>query len=133
QWLAKYQQRLASESGIPSLRVGFNKVFGYYIEVTDAHRNKVPANWSRKQTIKNAERYVTEELKKFEEEALGAQERAVALEQTLFEQVRQALLPHVATFQELGYGLARIDVLSSMAVLASERRYCRPAIVEGRA
>ena len=80
-WLAKYQAQLASESSINSLRIGYNKVFGYYIEVTDSHRAKVPAVWSRKQTIKNAERYVTDELKKFEEEALGAQDKAIALEQ----------------------------------------------------
>jgi len=132
QWLAKYQARLAGESHIPSLRVGFNKVFGYYIEVTESHREKAPAHWSRKQTVKNAERYVTEELKKFEDEALGAQDRAIALEQKLFEQIRQTLLPHVGTFQELAYGLARIDVLSSLAALASDRRYCRPTISEQR-
>ena len=132
QWLARYQAKLAADTGITSLRVGFNKVFGYYIEVTDTHRAKVPAAWSRKQTIKNAERYVTEELKKFEDEALGAQDKAIALEQTLFENVRQALLPHVSTLQELAYGLARIDVLSSLAALAAERRYCRPEITEDR-
>jgi DNA mismatch repair protein MutS len=132
QWLAAFQSRLSSETRIPSLKVGFNKVFGYYIEVTDTHRDKVPPAWSRKQTIKNAERYVTEELKKFEDEALGAQDRAVALEQTLFEQVRQTLLPHVPSFQELAEGLARLDVLSSLALLAQERRYCRPAVVEDR-
>ena len=132
QWLAKYQARLAAESNIPSLRVGFNKVFGYYIEVTESHREKAPAHWSRKQTVKNAERYVTEELKKFEDEALGAQDKAIALEQKLFEQIRQTLLPQVGTFQELAYGLARIDVLSSLAALASDRRYCRPAISDQR-
>jgi len=132
QWLAKYQAKLASDSSIPSLRVGYNKVFGYYIEVTDTHRAKVPQGWTRKQTIKNAERYITEELKKFEEEALGAQDKSITLEQTLFENVRQALLPHVTSFQELAYGLARIDVLSSLASLATDRRYCRPTITEER-
>jgi DNA mismatch repair protein MutS len=132
QWLAKYQARLAAESGIPSLRVGFNKVFGYYLEVTETHRAKAPAYWSRKQTVKNAERYVTDELKKFEDEALGALDKSIALEQTLFENIRQALLPHVSTFQELAYGLARIDVLSSLAALASDRRYCRPVLSEER-
>ncbi|HSU65716.1 MAG TPA: DNA mismatch repair protein MutS, partial [Tepidisphaeraceae bacterium] len=132
QWLARYQAQLASESGIASLRVGFNKVFGYYIEVTDTHRAKVPTHWSRKQTVKNAERYVTEDLKKFEDEALGAQDKAIALEQTLFENIRQTLLPNVSTFQELAHGLARIDVLSSLAALASDRRYCRPTIVQDR-
>ena len=132
QWLASYQAQLAAQANISSLRVGFNKVFGYYIEVTDTHRAKVPPAWSRKQTIKNAERYVTDELKRFEQETLGVQDKAIALEQTLFENVRQALLPHVATFQELALGLARADVLSSLAALAAERRYCRPAISDER-
>jgi DNA mismatch repair protein MutS len=132
QWLARYQKQLADESSIPSLRVGFNKVFGYYIEVTDSHRAKVPTAWTRKQTVKNAERYITEELKRFEEEALGAQDKAVALEQALFERVRQTLLPHVGSFQELASGLARIDVLSALASLAQERRYCRPTITTDR-
>ena len=134
QWLAKYQARLAAESNIPSLKVGFNKVFGYYIEVTDTHRQKVPADagWTRKQTVKNAERYITEELKKFEDETLTAHDRAITLEQALFEQIRQALLPHVPAFQELAFALARLDVLSGLAVLAQERRYCRPLIVEDR-
>ena len=134
QWLAKYQAKLATDSNIPSLKVGFNKVFGYYIEVTDTHREKVPANsgWTRKQTVKNAERYITEELKKFEDETLTAHDRSVALEQTLFEQVRQALLPHLPAFQELALGLARVDVLSGLAALAQERRYCRPTIVDDR-
>jgi DNA mismatch repair protein MutS len=132
QWLARYQAQLAGESTINSLRIGFNKVFGYYIEVTESHRAKVPAQWSRKQTVKNAERYVTEELKKFEEEALGAQDKAIALEQALFEQIRQTLLPKVATFQELARGLGQLDVLSSLAALASDRRYCRPTLSDDR-
>jgi DNA mismatch repair protein MutS len=132
QWLAQYQARLASESGINSLKVGFNKVFGYYIEVTDLHREKIPAAWIRKQTVKNAERYITPELKTFESDALSARDRSIALEQSLFEKIRQALLPAVPTFQELALGLARLDVLTSLAVLAQERRYCRPAITEDR-
>jgi len=132
QWLARYQARLAGESNIPSLKVGYNKVFGYYIEVTNAHKEKVPSGWTRKQTTTNTERYITEELKKFEEEALGAQDKAVALEQALFEKIRQELLPSVQTFQELAEGLARLDVLSGLAALAQERRYCRPEIAEGR-
>jgi DNA mismatch repair protein MutS len=131
-WLAEFQAKLAKESGIASLKVGFNKVFGYYIEVTDSHRAKVPAPWSRKQTVKNAERYITEELKNFESEALGAQEKSISLEQQLFERVRQELLPHVPTLGELAQGLARLDVLSSLATLARQRRYCRPTITDDR-
>jgi DNA mismatch repair protein MutS len=131
-WLAKYQSRLIDETRIPSLKVGYNKVFGYYIEVTNAHKEKAPADWTRKQTTTNAERYITTELKDFENEALGARDKAVALEQTLFEQIRQSLLPHVGAFQELASGLARLDVLASLAVLAQERRYCRPMLTEQR-
>lgn len=131
-WLAEFQAKLAKESGIASLKVGFNKVFGYYIEVTDAHRDKAPAAWSRKQTVKNAERYITEELKTFESEALGAQEKSISLEQQLFERVRQELLPHIPALGELAQGLARLDVLSSLATLARQRRYCRPTITDDR-
>jgi DNA mismatch repair protein MutS len=132
QWLARYQAKLAGDSNIPSLKVGFNKVFGYYIEVTNSHKDKAPATWIRKQTTTNSERYITTELKDFESEALGARDKAVALEQQLFEQIRQALLPHVTAFQELAYGLARADVLASLAMLAQERRYCRPMVVDNR-
>jgi DNA mismatch repair protein MutS len=131
-WLAEYQAKLSAESNIPSLKISYNKVFGYYIEVTHVHREKVPAAWMRKQTTTNAERYITADLKEFEQQALTAKDQAIALEQRLFEQVRQALLPHVTTFQELAFGIARVDVLSSVAVLAQERRYCRPAVVEER-
>jgi len=134
QWLVKYQAQLVRESNIPTLKIGFNKVFGYYIEVSNAHKEKAAAQggWTRKQTTTNAERYISQELKTFENEALGAQERAVALEQTLFEKVRQTLLPHVSAFQELSYALARVDVLASLASLAVERRFCRPSVIEER-
>ena len=132
QWLAEYQGKLVTESGISSLKVGYNKVFGYYIEVTETHRDKAPITWTRKQTVKNAERYITPELKNFESETLTARDRSIALEQTLFEQVRQALLPFVPMFQELAHGLGRLDVLSALAMLAQERRYCRPTISEDR-
>jgi DNA mismatch repair protein MutS len=132
QWLAKYQARLISETNISTLKVGYNKVFGYYIEVTNANKDKVASGWTRKQTTTNSERYITAELKDFESEALGARDKAITLEQQLFEQVRQALLPHVSAFQELAYALAQLDVLTSLASLAQERRYCRPRVVEDR-
>ena len=132
QWLASYQSRLVAATGIPSLKVGYNKVFGFYIEVTDAHRSKVPVEWTRKQTVRNAERYITQELKQFETETLTARDRGIALEQQLFERVRQALLPHVPGLQELAGSLAQLDVLSSLASLALERRYCRPEVVGER-
>jgi DNA mismatch repair protein MutS len=132
QWLAEYQAKLVAESTISNLKVSYNKVFGYYIEVTDSHREKIPATWTRRQTVKNAERYITPELKKFEDEALTARERSIALEQQLFEKIRQMLLPHLHQFQELAAGLARLDVLSSLAALAQDRRYCRPDVVDDR-
>ena len=132
QWLAAFQARLAGESGIASVKVGYNRVFGYYIEVSEAQRDKVPADWTRKQTLKGAERYVTPELKGFETEALTARDRAIALEQKLFEQVRHALLPWTEQFQELGASLARLDVLCGLATLAIERKYCRPTVTGDR-
>jgi len=132
QWLAGYQAKLAAQTGISTLKVGFNKVFGYYIEVTNPHRQKVPSEWTRKQTTTNAERYVTDELKQFEQEALGARDRAVQLEQQLFEQVRQTMLPHLPRLQELAEALARLDVLTALAALARQRRYCKPEIVADR-
>ncbi len=131
-WLADYQGQLAAKSGITTLKVAFNRVFGYYIEVTDTHRAKVPVEWTRKQTVRNAERYITPELKKFEEEALTASERGIALEQHLFEQVRQYLLPQIGQLQELAGALARLDVLCGLAALAIERRYIRPTVVPDR-
>jgi DNA mismatch repair protein MutS len=131
-WLANYQAKLAGDSGIPSLKIGYNKVFGYYIEVTNSHRDKAPVAWTRKQTTTNSERYITVELKDFENEAIGARDKAIALEQQLFEQIRQSLLPHVTAYQELAYAIARVDVLSSLASLAHERRYCRPTVTEDR-
>ncbi len=132
QWLAGYQAKLASEAGIPSVKVGYNRVFGYYIELTDAHRDKAPASWVRKQTLKGAERFITPELKEFETEALGARDKSIALEQRLFESIRQSFLPHVPAYQELAGGLARLDVLCALATLALDRRYCQPKIVEDR-
>jgi DNA mismatch repair protein MutS len=132
QWLAQYQAKLINQTNIPSLKVGYNKVFGYYIEVTESHREKASSDWTRKQTVKNAERYITPELKEFETEALGARDKAIALEQQLFETIRTTLLPHVGALQELASGIARVDVLASFAILAQERRYCRPTVVEDR-
>ena len=131
-WLADFQAKLIEQAQISTLKVGYNKVFGYYIEVTDAHRDKVPLDWTRKQTIKNAERYITPELKDFEHDTLTARDRAIAMEQQLFEKVRQELLPQITAFQELADCLARLDVLSSLALLAQEQRYCRPQMVEQR-
>ncbi len=132
QWLANYQAKLSAASGIPTVKVGYNRVFGYYIELSESQREKAPVEWTRKQTLKGAERYITPELKEFETEALGARDRAIALEQRLFESVRQKLLPNVAFYQELAGSLARVDVLTGLSQLALERRYCRPEVTDER-
>jgi DNA mismatch repair protein MutS len=131
-WLAEYQAKLSAASGIGTLKVAYNKVFGYYIEVTDTHREKVPVEWTRRQTVKNAERYVTEELKKFETEVLTARDRSVALEQQLFEQIRQRFLPQLSWLQDLADGVARLDVLAALAELAVDRKYVRPTMTRDR-
>ncbi|MGC4031217.1 MAG: DNA mismatch repair protein MutS [Tepidisphaeraceae bacterium] len=132
QWLAEFQAKLVNSSGIPNVKVGYNRVFGYYIELSEAQRDKAPPEWTRKQTLKGAERYITPELKAFENDALGARDRAIALEQKLFEQVRITLLPWTEQFQELASSLARLDVLCGLANLAIERKYCRPTVTEER-
>ena len=132
QWLAEYQAKLAGESGITSLKVGYNKVFGYYIEVTDSHRDKVPPAWIAQADGQKRRAVYHRGIEEVRDRGAGAQDRAIALEQQLFEQVRQELLPHVATFAELAQGVARVDVLASLAVLARERRYCRPTFTDDR-
>jgi len=128
-WLAQYQAQQAEETGIP-LKVGFNRVFGYYIEVTHAHAGKVPDSYVRKQTLKNAERYITDELKRYESEVLTASERAKSLEADLFEQVRVQLTEHIGALQAAAESLASLDVLCGLAQLAVDRGYRRPAITQ---
>jgi len=140
QWIAEYQAREIQRTGIPSLKVGFNKVFGYYIEVTNTHRDKVPADYFRKQTLKNAERYITPELKEYEDKVLSADERAKQLEYQLFLELRDFLLQFRSVLQQTAGFLAELDVLAGWAELARDRNYCRPElcdepileIVEGR-
>jgi DNA mismatch repair protein MutS len=132
QWLADFQAKLVASSGIPNVKVGYNRVFGYYIELSESQRDKAPPEWTRKQTLKGAERYITPELKSFESEALGARDRAIALEQKLFEQIRLTLLPWTEQFQELAASLARLDTLCALATLAIERKYCRPTVTGDR-
>jgi len=127
-WIAKYQAAESQRTGIPNLKVGFNKVFGYYLEVTAAHASKVPDNYTRKQTLKNQERYITPELKEYEEKVLGAEERAVALEQELFQALRERVNRECGRLQATAAVLAEVDVLAALATLAVRRRYCRPEI-----
>ncbi|MBK9118634.1 MAG: DNA mismatch repair protein MutS [Phycisphaerales bacterium] len=128
-WLAQYQAREVKRTGIASLKVAFNKVFGFYIEITNTHRNRVPADYVRKQTMKNAERYITEELKRYEAEALSAEARAHDIEYELFVALREALVPEIPALQSAARALAELDVLAGWAELASQRHHCRPVFV----
>lgn len=131
QWIAQYQAKESERTGIPNLKVGFNKVFGYYLAVTAAHFAKVPDDYIRKQTLKNEERFITPELKDYEEKVLRAEGQALELETELFQELRQLALEHLVPLQELGRTLATIDVLAALAALASSKGYCRPHLVEG--
>ncbi|MBN1795719.1 MAG: DNA mismatch repair protein MutS, partial [Sedimentisphaerales bacterium] len=127
-WLSNYQKKEIERTGITNLKIGFNSVFGYYIEVNHSQADKAPADFVRKQTVKNAERYITDELKKYETEVLSAEEKALELEQKLFEQVRTTACQYIIRLQQLADTLARIDCLSALAYLAQRRRYVRPEV-----
>jgi len=129
QWIAQYQAQEIQRTGIPSLKVGFNQVFGYYLEVTNAHRDKVPPDYHRKQTLKNAERYITPELKEYEEKVLSAEEKARDLEYTLFIELREAVAAERPRMHSTAGALAELDVLAALADLARARNYCRPEMV----
>lgn len=129
QWIAKYQADQVQATGIPNLKVAYNKVFGYYIEITNAHKNKTPANYVRKQTTVNAERYITPELKEYEEQVLSADERAKELEYQLFLGLREAVQRDARRLQATATVLAQLDVVASLAELACLRGYVRPQIV----
>ena len=129
-FIASFQARESEATGIANLKVGFNRVFGYYIEVTHAHREKVPERYQRKQTLKNAERYITPELKEYEDKVLNAEEKAKALELELFQQLRDIAMSRLDDLQRLADGVARIDVLQSLAKLAIDDDYVRPEIVD---
>ena len=130
QFLVELEARERARTGIPNLRVAYNHVHGYYIEVTNAHAQKIPADYRRRQTLKNAERYITPELKAFEDKALSARDRALALEKTLYESLLGELAAHLAELQRLARAAAQLDVLAAFAAVAAERNYCRPQFVE---
>ncbi len=130
QWIAQYQAQIAQETGIPNLKVGFNKVFGYYLEVTHLHRDKVPEAFIRKQTIKNAERYITPELKEYEEKVLSADEKSKALEYELFVELRERVAGELRRLQSTAQAIAQVDVLAALALLARNRGYCRPQMTD---
>ena len=130
-WIAAFEAEETARAGIPSLKVGFNKVFGYYIEVTNTHRDKVPEHYIRKQTLKNAERYITPELKEWESKVLTAGERADELELEIFHQVRGEVAGYAARLQRTAQAVAELDALVSLGTVAAERGYVRPTITEG--
>ncbi|WP_166829004.1 DNA mismatch repair protein MutS [Thalassoroseus pseudoceratinae] len=126
EWIAKYQAQEAERTQIPNLKIGFNKVFGYYLEVTKSHADKVPENYHRKQTLKNQERYITPELKEHEDKVLRAEESATALEQELFHALRERVAKQIVRLQTTAEVLAEADVLMTLATLAIAGGYCRP-------
>ena len=126
QFLVELEAREKTRTGIPNLRVAYNHVHGYYIEVTNSHTGKVPEDYRRRQTLKNAERYITPELKAFEDKALSARDRALALEKALYEEVVQRLQPHLPSLQKIAKALAQADVLCTFASIAAKRNYARP-------
>jgi DNA mismatch repair protein MutS len=130
QWIAQYQAQESERTGIPSLKIGFNKVFGYYLEVTAVHKDKVPDDYIRKQTLKNQERFITPELKEYEEKVLRAEEQSKALEQQLYNGLREQVASHIPAFMKTADALAEVDVLLSLAVLATSAGYCRPELTE---
>ncbi len=132
-YLINMQQREIERTGITSLKIGYNNVFGYYIEVRNTHRDKVPGEWNRKQTLVSGERYITEELKEYEEKILGAEEKILELETELFNHIIEDAAAHIATMQQTASSVARIDCLLSFARLAKENNYCKPEVNEGTA
>ena len=127
-FLLKIQQRESEQTGIPSLKIAYNSVFGYYIEVRNVHKDKVPQEWIRKQTLVNAERYITQELKEYEEKILGAEDKILVLETRLYTELVQALSEFIPAIQINANQIARIDCLLSFANIARENNYIRPVI-----
>jgi len=130
-WLSRYQKQQIEATGINKLKIGYNKVFGYYIEAPRSAAEKLPPHYHRKQTLKNAERYITDELKQYETKALGAEEKTLAIEQRLFDDIRSQAARYIHRLQKLAETLAQTDCLTSLAYLAKRRNYTRPKITSG--
>ncbi|MFT5643157.1 MAG: DNA mismatch repair protein MutS [Janthinobacterium sp.] len=130
QFLVELETRERARTGIVNLRVEYNKVHGFYIEVTHGQTDKVPADYRRRQTLKNAERYITPELKVFEDKALSAQDKALVREKILYEQLLQELAPHIGTLQTIAQALAQIDALSALTEHAHKHQWCAPQLVQ---
>ena len=131
QWFARYQQKEIDRTSIPNLKIGYNKVFGYYLEVTNSHKNNVPEEYIRKQTLKNCERYITPALKEYENKVLHARERAIDLEYKIFTSLRDEVGNEIPLLQQAAEALAELDVLVTFASLAAERGYIRPVVNNG--
>jgi DNA mismatch repair protein MutS len=129
-FLADIQKREIERTGITSLKVSYNKVFGYYLEVTNAHKDRVPPEWIRKQTLVNAERYITEELKIYEEKILSAEDKISVIEFRLFQELVQDALGYITQIQQNALGIATLDVLVSFATVAKKNNYVRPSLNE---
>lgn len=131
EYLVKMQQQEAERTGISSLKISYNNVFGYYLEVTNSHKSKVPAEWMRKQTLANAERYITPELKEYEEKITGAEERILAIEQSLYDKLLLELQDYIAPMQLNGTVLATMDCMACFASNAIQYNYKKPQVHEG--
>ncbi len=129
-WVARMQKKEADRTGIPSLKIGFNKVFGYYIEITNAHKSRVPEDYIRKQTLVNAERYITPELKEYEEKILTAEEKIASLETELFNELRMVLSEDASSMQLNASLLAMLDCFCSFAEVAQRYQYTRPIVID---
>jgi len=131
-YLLEIQKRESESTGIPSLKIAFNNVFGYYLEVTNTHKDKVPADWIRKQTLVNAERYITEELKEYEEQILGAEEKIQALETRLYAELLAAIAEFIKPVQLNAQLIAKLDVLLNFAVVAEKNYYVKPEVSDSK-
>ncbi|WP_346085797.1 DNA mismatch repair protein MutS [Sphingobacterium ginsenosidimutans] len=131
-YLLEIQKREAELTGIPSLKIAFNNVFGYYLEVTNTHKDKVPTTWIRKQTLVNAERYITEELKEYEEQILGAEEKIQALENRLYAELLVAIAEYIKPIQLNAQLIAKLDVLLNFAIVAEKNYYVKPVISDSK-
>ncbi|CAM3793191.1 DNA mismatch repair protein MutS [Sphingobacterium prati] len=131
-YLLEIQKREAELTGIPSLKIAFNNVFGYYLEVTNTHKDKVPTEWIRKQTLVNAERYITEELKEYEEQILGAEEKIQALENRLYAELLVAIAEYIKPIQLNAQLIAKLDVLLNFAIVAEKNYYVKPEVSDSK-
>ena len=129
--LLEIQQREKEATGIPSLKIGYNNVFGYYLEVRNMHKERVPQDWVRKQTLVEAERYITQELKSYEDTILGAEEKILAIETRIYGELVESIRRKVHELQTNAEVLSQLDTLASFAILSSQWGYCRPKINDG--